>query len=108
MERRMRQAMVCAWMVMLAIGIAAPAAHGDLSGCDLPKVDNYVLFVDQSGSMYQRHAEAGEVKELLAKQAVLEMNAAVPHKFCCLESGIYLFAPFEEVKVPYVYDEASM
>lgn len=93
--------------LVLAVG-ATPTAQAEPPGCDLPKVDNYVLFVDQSGSMYAPHAERGEVKEVLAKQALLELNNEVPAKFCCLESAIYLFAPFEEVKVPYAYDHDSM
>jgi OOP family OmpA-OmpF porin len=58
--------------------------------------------------MYQRHAEVGEVKELLAKRTLLELNQEVPSKFCCLNSALYLFAPFEEVKASYVYDEGSL
>lgn len=94
--------------LMLAAGVVPRAAEAELAGCDLPKVDNYVLFVDQSGSMYKSHAEVGEVKEVLAKRALLEMNQEVPSQFCCLDSALYLFAPFEEVKASYVYDQASM
>jgi OOP family OmpA-OmpF porin len=93
---------------MLVAGATAPANAGEIAGCDAPKVDNFVLFVDQSGSMYQRHADVGEVKELLAKRTLLELNEDVPSKFCCLSSALYLFAPFEEVKAPYVYDRASL
>ncbi|MCC6847079.1 MAG: hypothetical protein IT294_01160 [Deltaproteobacteria bacterium] len=94
--------------LVLAAGMTPRAAEAELAGCDLPKVDNFVLFVDQSGSMYTSHAEAGEVKEILAKRTLLELNQEVPSKFCCLDSALYLFAPFEEVKAPYVYDQGSM
>lgn len=94
--------------LMLAAGATPPVARAELAGCDLPKVDNFVLFVDQSGSMYQRHAEAGEIKELLAKRTLLELNQEIPSKFCCLKSALYLFAPYEEVKAPYVYDRSSL
>ena len=38
----------------------------------------FVLLVDQSGSMYMRHAERGEVKEVFAKRTLLELNQEVP------------------------------
>ncbi len=100
----------CGGILSLVLGavLAAPMVQAELAGCDAPKVDNFVLFVDQSGSMYQHHAEIGEIKELLAKQTLLELNEEVPSKFCCLKSALYLFAPFEEVKAPYVYDRASL
>lgn len=94
--------------VALAFGAAPTVAVAELAGCDDPKVDNFVLFVDQSGSMYQEHADAGEVKAVLAKRTLLELNQEVPAKFCCMTSGLYLFAPFEEVKAPYVHDTDSM
>jgi OOP family OmpA-OmpF porin len=93
--------------LMLAGG-NPPAARAELAGCDLPKVDNFILLDDQSGSMYQRHAAVGEVKQILAKRTMLELNQEVPSKFCCLSSGLYLFAPFEEVKACYVYDRESL
>lgn len=92
---------------LLAVGLPASAARADLAGCDLPKVDGFVALVDQSGSMYEPHAEAGEVKEVLAKRVLLQINEEVPSQFCCMTSALYLFAPFEEVKPPYIHDEAS-
>lgn len=93
---------------VLGLMLAGSAVQAEPPGCDLPKVDNFVLFVDQSGSMYAPHAERGEVKEILAKRTLLELNQEVPTKFCCLNSALDLFAPFEEVKAPYVYDQASL
>src|SRR5690349_9944692 len=60
--------------LLLFAGATPPAAMAEPPGCDLPKVDNFVVLVDQSGSMYQRHADLGEVKELLAKRTLLELN----------------------------------
>jgi OOP family OmpA-OmpF porin len=93
--------------LVLAAGVTTQA-QAELAGCDLPKVDNFVLLVDQSGSMYMRHAERGEVKEVFAKRTLLELNQEVPSKFCCLNSALDLFAPYEEVKAPYVYDQGSL
>lgn len=93
--------------LLLFAGATPRAAMAEPPGCDLPKVDNFVVLVDQSGSMYQRHADLGEVKELLAKRTLLELNDEVPSKFCCTKSALYLFAPFEELKPPYVHDHDS-
>ncbi len=100
----------CAGIASLMLGavMTPQMVEAELAGCDAAKVDNFVLFVDQSGSMYEPHAEVGEVKEVLAKRALLELNLEVPEKFCCMNSALYLFAPFEEVKAPYVYDRDSL
>ena len=98
----------CAGILGLVLAaVNPPAVEADLAGCDEPKVANFIVFDDQSGSMYQEHAAVGEIKQILAKRTLLELNQEVPSKFCCLNSGLYLFAPFEEVKVPYVHDQAS-
>lgn len=104
----MKRLVWCAGILSLVLAVGPTPAKAELAGCDLAKVDDFVLFVDQSGSMYQKHAEVGEVKEVLAKRTLLELNQEVPKKFCCLNSALCLFAPYEEVKVPYVYDEASL
>jgi OOP family OmpA-OmpF porin len=99
----------CAGLLTFVLGaaVAPRAARAELASCDLPKVDNFIVFDDQSGSMYQEHAQVGEVKQALAKRTMLELNQEVPSKFCCLNSGLDLFAPYEELKVPYVHDRAS-
>jgi OOP family OmpA-OmpF porin len=59
-----------------------------------PKVDNFVLFADQSGSMYQQHREAGEIKERLVKTLLGQMNGQIPS--LGYKGGVAMFAPFEE------------
>ena len=66
------------WSLAGRRGARAGSRHAELSGCDEPKVDNFILFVDQSGSMYQTHAEAGEVKELLVKRTPRSDERAHP------------------------------
>ena len=63
-----------------------------------PKVDNFVLFVDQSGSMYQRHAEAGELKAIMAKEAVRQIVPMIPDSVRL--GSLFAFAPFERVAPP--------
>jgi len=40
----------------------------------VPKVDNFIIFLDQSGYMYMTHEKLGEVKMVLAKTLLLTMN----------------------------------
>jgi OOP family OmpA-OmpF porin len=84
---------------LLGVVLGAGSARADVGPCSL-KVDNFVLFVDQSGSMYQTN-ESGVVKETFVKDLLVKMNADIPQgpcPGCPLRGGLYLFAPFEEVK----------
>ncbi len=86
-------------VALAVVGGVEPAA-AEVTNCSL-KVDGFIWFVDQSGSMYQTHRDVGEVKETLAKQLLDQMNEQIPHSSCpgCgLKGGLYLFAPFESVK----------
>jgi OOP family OmpA-OmpF porin len=70
------------------------------------KIDNFIILVDQSGSMYMRHQECGEiVKMALAKQILASMNELI----CPLgyRGGLYLFAPFQPVLTPAPYNKAQ-
>ncbi len=82
------------WLLGLVLGGAVSGigtARAELANCS-PKVDNFILFVDQSGSMYQQHKEAKEIKEILAKRLLGQMNDQIPQ--ISYKGGLYLFAPF--------------
>lgn len=112
----MRKAIVRQCLIggLLTVGLATSAVGAEVSSCAVvsdrascsPKVDNFILFVDQSGSMYQTHAEAGEVKELLVKRLLGQMNEHIPQ--LCYKGGLYLFAPFAQVKWMGQYHRSSM
>ncbi len=44
----------------------------------IPRVDNFVILIDQSGSMFMEHKERKEVKALLVKKMLLSMNERIP------------------------------
>ncbi|MGD8252756.1 MAG: OmpA family protein [Syntrophobacterales bacterium] len=44
----------------------------------IPRVDNFVILVDQSGSMFMEHKERKEVKAVLVKKMLLSMNDRIP------------------------------
>lgn len=71
-----------------------------------PKVDNFILFPDQSGSMYMTHKGMGEIKEILVKRLLLEMNEIIPE--AGYKGALYMFAPFQPVVPPEVYERGKM
>ncbi|MBG0790710.1 MAG: OmpA family protein [Desulfovibrionaceae bacterium] len=58
------------------------------------KVDNFILFVDQSGSMAMK-AGYPMKKIMMAKENMMALNQAIPE--LDYSSGVYLFAPYAEM-----------
>lgn len=67
----------------------------------VPKVDSFVLFVDQSGSMYMRHKTIEDLKIRLAKRVLADMNRIIPE--LGYQGAVELFAPLQELLAPTVY-----
>ena len=86
-------------LVMLFGSVAAAATCA-------PKVDNFILFVDQSGSMYMHYQKFNLLKMAVAKQILLDMNALIPE--LGYKGGADLFAPFVELQAPVVYNRAAL
>lgn len=72
----------------------------------VPKVENFIIFLDQSGSMYMTHEKLGEVKMILAKKLLLAMNDKIPEfDYRC---AVDLFAPWNEVLAPMSYQRGKV
>lgn len=71
----------------------------------VPKVDHFILFVDQSGSMYMTHEKQKDLKIRLAKQVLADMNEIIPE--LGYEGAIELFAPMQEALSPRVYERQA-
>ncbi len=87
-----------------------------------PKVDNFVLFVDQSGSMYMTYwklsgkevktikGKADDtdrlVKEVLAKQLLTDMNSLIPE--LSYKGALALFAPYQVLQEPVAYNRTAL
>lgn len=69
------------------------------------KVDNFVLFLDQSGSMAMKNAD-GMKKIEKAQSDMLALNQAIPA--LDYNSAVALFAPFEVQCAPKPYSEANV
>ena len=90
----MRKTHLWQWLAGAAIvgaTLGAGSVRAELTQCSA-KIDNFVLFVDQSGSMYLNHSEAGEIKERLVKKLLGQMNDQIPQ--LGYKGGLYMFAPF--------------
>jgi OOP family OmpA-OmpF porin len=88
---------VVALLVMALVSAALPAEAAKKM---VPKVDNFILFLDHSSSMkffYKGISQldlGGQSKIVLAKSAMVEFNKLVPN--LNYKSGVYTFAPFKQ------------
>jgi OmpA-OmpF porin, OOP family len=87
---------------LMALALAAQASAETLK----PKVDNFILFVDYSGSMAMNSDALNTVKIKHAKELIGRMNAEIPTlKY---QGGMATFAPYEVLQAPKAYDKASI
>jgi len=95
-------------LVVLLLGVSGPA----MAKKQVPKVDNFVFFVDHSSSMAfsykgQRYVQFGGVsKIMMAKSLAREFNKMIPE--LGYKAGLYTFAPFKEYAAVGPYSQASM
>ncbi|QJB55525.1 OmpA family protein [Pseudodesulfovibrio sp. zrk46] len=82
------------------------ALVGPASAKMVKKVDNFIFFLDQSGSMAQKHQDAGKKKIDMAIETMQAMNKAVPA--LDYTAGTFLFAPFQAVSQPGAYNQSGM
>jgi len=106
---RMRKS--CFFVVMLAallIGSVMPAAAKKM----VPKVDNFILFQDYSGSMAmaykgQRYVQFGGVSKIaMSKQVMTALNKAIPD--LNYKGGVYTFAPYKEMAPMAAYSKPAI
>ena len=88
-------------VMALTFAFSAPA-----SAKMVKKIDNFIFFVDQSGSMAQKYQGSGARKIDLTLPTVDAMNQAVPA--LDYTAGLFLFAPFEAKLQPATYNKAAM
>jgi len=71
----------------------------------VPKIDHFVLFVDQSGSMYMTHKVMKDLKIRLVKKVLSDMNELIPE--LGYHGSIQLFAPLQQVLGPQEYKRSA-
>ena len=89
--------------MVLALGLALPLV---VSAEMVKKVDNLIVFMDQSGSMAQAKAAAGNQKLDQAVDAVTRLDKATPE--LGYTSSVALFAPFKTVTSPMTHKAGSL
>lgn len=89
--------------IVLLMGLALPfAASAEM----VKKVDNFIIFLDQSGSMAQANVMAGHQKLDQAVAATARFDQAVPN--LGYNSGVVAFAPFKTVSAPGPYMKGAV
>ncbi|GFK93628.1 Outer membrane porin F [Fundidesulfovibrio magnetotacticus] len=104
--RKMR--IIVAMLIMALVATAMPAAAKKM----VPKVDNFILFVDHSSSMAfsykgQRYVQFGGVSKIqMAKSTAVELNKMIPA--LSYKAGVYTFAPYKQYAGMAPYDKAAV
>ena len=92
-----------AMTIVLCLGLVLPmSASAEL----VKKVDNFIVFMDQSGSMAQANVMAGHQKLDQAVNAVTRLDKAVPE--LGYKSAVAMFATYRVVSGPAVYKAGSL
>ncbi len=94
-------------IVSLALVLAVTLVFGmvPVEAKTIPKVTNFVILVDQSGSMFEKHSKEEEVKAVLAKRLLLALNERIPE--LGYNGAIQVFAPDKTLIGPEKYDRSS-
>jgi len=95
-------------LVILLLGVSGPA----MAKKQVPKVDNFIYFIDHSSSMAfsykgQRYVQFGGVsKIMMAKSLARELNKMTPE--LGYKAGLYTFAPYKEYAAMGPYSQAAL
>jgi OOP family OmpA-OmpF porin len=100
MRKRLLLAAMLAALAVLTLAALAPAATMK------PKVDNFILFVDHSGSMAMTSEALKGVKIKLAKDLATKMNTEIPE--LGYASGVNTFAPFGTQLAPVKFTKPAV
>lgn len=115
MNGKVRKGFIFSVIIALAFLLGVPQAMAKL----VPKIDNFIVLQDQSGSMYMiygggqvvpsRIADGGleldKTKMAMSKNVLLGMNELIPE--LGYQGSIYMAAPFEQVLAPVVYERGK-
>lgn len=94
-------------LFVLLLGFSGPAAAKKM----VPKVDNFILFLDHSGSMAtaykgQRYVQWGGISKIsMAKDVLIAMNKVIPE--LGYQGGFYTFAPYKPYVTMRTYSRAE-
>lgn len=98
-----RKLLLIALVSALVMAFALPASAGMKK---VKKVDNFVFFIDQSGSMAMKHKDLGKKKIDLAVDTATRMAGAIPS--LDYTSSMFLFAPFASGVQPMTFSQGAL
>ena len=95
--------LMVAFSLLLINGLAAPV---DVAAEMVKKVDNFILFIDQSGSMAWAKATPGNQKFEQAVAAVKSLEQVTPE--LGYNSAVAVFAPYKSVTQPATFKKGTL
>jgi len=102
----MKQSKKLLMLALIAAMTLSFALAGTASAKMVKKVDNFILFLDQSGSMAMTNDGTGKKKIDMALETMQAMNKAIPA--LDYTSAMFMFAPFQGVSQPGAYNQGAM
>lgn len=97
MKNRLKKIALVGCMVLMTSCLNSVSSEAKL----IPKATNFIILVDQSGSMLQEHATLKKVKATLTKTILLEMNERIPD--LGYNAALQVFAPDRTLAGPAPY-----
>lgn len=102
----MRQSKKMILLTLVAVMALSFAFTTTASAKMVKKIDNFILFLDQSGSMAMTQPDMGKNKIDLARGTIDSMTDVIPS--LDYNSAMFLFAPFSAESQPMPYSEATI
>ncbi len=93
-------------IMLVAVAFAMLAVPAEAKWKKVPKVDNFILFQDYSGSMAMHHEAYKKVKIVMAKDVLFKLNEMTPE--LGYNASLHTFAPFSELQPMGPYDKSAM
>lgn len=95
----------CTWIVSGIFFIVIFMGPYTLEAKRIPKITNFIMLVDLSGSMFEKHAATGKLKAFHAKSVLLAVNERIPELgYTC---AVTVFSPKRTLIGPEPYDRMA-
>jgi len=99
----MKRKILCLAVLCVFALYGAASASG---GVKIPKVDNFYILMDSSGSMAEEYGNTGKSKIALAKELIRKMNEKIPE--LDYNGALYRLAPMQRIQPALPYERSGM
>ena len=93
-------------MFVAAVLMGAQHAMAETRTILEPRADNFIFYVDNSGSMMFDYEELGKDKSVVARDTLLQLNQEIPE--LDVNFGVYTYGPYNEFLSPSSYNESAV